>query len=342
MTVKLNFNSGVVDLSIGAGGRAMNRLIDQLMLKAFDNPYLKQKEDQAILAQPTGKLAFTTDSYVVSPYFFPGGNIGSLAVHGTVNDLAVSGAVPQYLSVGLILEEGLPLKDLKIIIESMAQAAQQAGVQIVTGDTKVVEKGKGDGIFINTSGIGIIDAHYTVTHQPLKKGDKIIINGLIAEHGVAVMSARDNLTFMTDVVSDSTHLSDLIGDLLKTGVQPKMMRDPTRGGVAATLHEWSQAYGVGVTIDESALPLSAQVSSACELLGLDPLFIANEGKVLIACDASDADKILAALKQHPKGENAAIIAEVTDEAQVSVCMQTAFGGLRRVDWLSGEQLPRIC
>ncbi|MCF6765673.1 hydrogenase expression/formation protein HypE [Thiotrichales bacterium 19S3-7] len=344
--IKLNFKKDVVDLSMGSGGKSMNRLIDQLMLKAFDNPYLNKKEDQAVLPELQGKLAYTTDSYVVSPYFFPGGDIGSLAIHGTVNDLAVSGATPLYISVGFILEEGLPLCDLKKIVTSMAKAAEASGVSIVTGDTKVVEKNKADGIFINTSGIGVIKPQHQLIKHAIKKGDKIIINGNLAEHGIAVMSERENLTFMTQVLSDSNHLNDLVSDLLSSNrAHIKAMRDPTRGGIAATLNEWAHNYGVSIEIDEAKLPVSDDVLSACELLGLDPLFIANEGKVLMICDKIEADNVLAKLRSHPKGSNAQIIAEVTelnDREAPYVAMKTAFGGLRRVDWLSGEQLPRIC
>lgn len=343
--IKLNFKKDVVDLSMGSGGKSMNRLIDQLMLKAFSNPFLNKKEDQAVLPELKGNLAYTTDSYVVSPYFFPGGNIGSLAIHGTVNDLAVSGATPLYISVGFILEEGLPLSHLKTIVTSMAEAAEKANVMIVTGDTKVVEKGKADGIFINTSGIGVIKEENHLSKESLKEGDCIIINGNIAEHGIAVMSERENLSFMTNVQSDACSLNHLILDLLNEGFKIKLMRDPTRGGIAATLNEWANEYHLGIQIDESALPLSNEVLSACELLGLDPLFIANEGKVLIGCEAEEAERIVNRLKLHPKGKDARIIAKVfqiSEKDMPKVTMQTAFGGLRRVDWLSGEQLPRIC
>ncbi|MBK2125204.1 hydrogenase expression/formation protein HypE [Fangia hongkongensis] len=342
MAVKLNFNSALVDLSMGAGGKAMNRLIDQLMRKAFANEYLAQNEDQAILPKLNGKLAFTTDSFVVSPYFFPGGDIGSLAVYGTVNDLCMSGAKALYISVGFILEEGLPLKDLKKIVYSMADAAKTAGVKIVTGDTKVVEKGKGDGIFINTSGVGVIDQNASVSHQKVQGGDKIIINGNIAEHGVAVMSKRANLDFMTDVVSDAIALNGLVEHLLSQNLNIKMMRDPTRGGIAATLNEWADKYHCSIVVDEATLPISQEVESACELLGLDPLFIANEGKLLIVCSNEDSQSILAHLRKHPLGGNAQIIAEISDTKTQGVQMKTAFGGMRRVDWLTGEQLPRIC
>lgn len=341
MSIKINFKKDLVDMSMGAGGRSMNRLIDQLMRKAFSNEFLDQHEDQALLPNPNAKLAFTTDSFVVSPYFFKGGDIGSLAIHGTVNDLAVSGATPKYISVGFILEEGLPLSDLKKIVESMAKAAKESGVYIVTGDTKVVEKGKGDGIFINTAGVGVLE-HSTVTHQSLNVGDKIIINGYIAEHGVAVMATRDNLTYVTDVETDATSLNGLIRFVMDQGVKIKTMRDPTRGGVAATLNEWADHYQVGLSISEADLPVKERVASACELLGLDPIFIANEGKVLMVCSDEETPKALQALQAHPLGKDARVIAEVTKVGETFVVMKTHFGGLRRVDWLSGEQLPRIC
>ncbi|MFZ9035527.1 MAG: hydrogenase expression/formation protein HypE [Francisellaceae bacterium] len=341
MSIKLNFKKDRVDLSIGAGGRAMNRLVESLILKAFDNQYLNARQDQAMLPAIGKPLAFTTDSYVVSPYFFPGGDIGQLAICGTINDLAVSGATAKYISLGLILEEGLPLAELKCIIESMAKTANEAGVMIVTGDTKVVEKGKGDGIFINTSGIGVIDKAVVNQRKP-EKGDKIIINGNIAEHGTAVMSKRRNLSFLTDVQSDVAWLGDLIGSVADAGISVKTMRDPTRGGIAATLNEWASLYGVSFEIDESALPITLQVASACELLGLDPLFIANEGKVMMICEAEIAEQLVQVLRAHPKGKDACIIGEVVDELKARVSMRTVFGGLRHVDWLSGEQLPRIC
>lgn len=341
MSVKLNFNHGVVDLAMGAGGKAMNRLIDQLIKKAFSNEYLEQNEDQAILPIDQSQIAMTTDSYVITPYFFPGGDIGSLAVYGTVNDLAVGGAHALYLSVGFILEEGPPLKDLKQIVESMANAAKETGVKLVTGDTKVVEKGKGDGIFINTTGVGIINQGL-LSRAPLQQGDCVIINGAIAEHGIAVMSKRQGLQFDCNVQSDAQALNDLIKHLHKEGCQIKTMRDPTRGGIAATLNEWAHQYQVGINIDENALKIEKEVLSACELLGLDPLFIANEGKVLIVCKGAEATNVLTALHKHPKGKNATIIAKVDNNNKAYVSMTTSFGGIRRVDWLSGEQLPRIC
>jgi hydrogenase expression/formation protein HypE len=343
MVQKLNFKSGVVDLSMGAGGQAMHGLIEQLICQYFDNAYINQLEDQAILPAIKGQLAMTTDSYTVTPYFFPGGDIGSLAVYGTVNDLAVGGAEPLYLSVGFILEEGLPLADLEAIVSSMAKAAKQAQVYIVTGDTKVVEQGKGDGIFINTTGIGNLQDHFVSGERP-EKGDSIIINGNIGEHGIAVMSKRPSFTFECDVESDATPLHTLTTWIRDKGCKVKLMRDPTRGGVAATLNEWAHRYQLGIHIDESRLPISKKVQSACELLGLDPLFIANEGKILIVCDPIYTKKVLRCLHSHTLGKNARVIATIEDIylPQAKVTMTTSLGGKRRVDWLSGEQLPRIC
>jgi hydrogenase expression/formation protein HypE len=341
MAVKLNFKTGLVDMSMGSGGKATHNLIEQLMKKYFNNEFLSQSEDQAILPKIDGRIAMTTDSYVITPYIFPGGNIGDLAVNGTINDLSVGGAKPMYMSVGMILEEGLPLSDLKKIVISMAKAATDAGIYLVTGDTKVVEKGKGDGIFINTTGIGVIRDDF-VTRESLKPGDKIIINGTIGDHGVAVMSKRPGLSFDCSIESDSAALNSLVEHLYEQNCVIKTMRDPTRGGVGAILNEWANQYDVGINIQEQSLPIYEEVSSACELLGIDPLFIANEGKVLIVCVGDQAETILSCLRNHPLGEKAEIIATVEDVNTSNVSMTTVFGGKRRVDWLSGEQLPRIC
>ncbi len=338
--MKLNLKENI-DLTIGAGGRAMYQLLNQLILKEFDNEYLAQQSDQAILPQPNGRLAFSTDSYVVSPLFFNGGNIGSLAVNGTINDLAVSGAKPLYLSVGFIIEEGFPLQDLKTIVETMAREAHNAGVLIVTGDTKVVEKGKGDGIFINTSGIGVIDDSVKITPK-IKIGDKIIINGSIADHGMAIMSKRQGLDFSTDIMSDCAALNQLLENVLKINPQIRCMRDPTRGGLSATINEWASFYNIGINLLEDNILVNDNVRGLCELLGLDPLHVANEGKVIILADAGDADAIVAEMRKHPLGKNASIIAEVQSLDETFVTMTTSFGGVRRVDWLTGEQLPRIC
>lgn len=338
--MKLNFKENV-DLTVGAGGRAMYQLLNQLILKEFDNQYLAQQSDQAILPPLAGKLAFSTDSYVVSPLFFNGGDIGSIAVNGTINDLAVAGAKPLYLSVGLIIEEGFPLADLRTVIQSMAKAARDAGVLIVTGDTKVVEKGKGDGLFINTSGVGVIeDANQVVAE--FKVGDKIIINGSIADHGMAIMSKRQGLDFATDISSDCAALNGLIAEVLALNPAIRCMRDPTRGGLSATINEWANFFKLGINLSEQNIVVHDNVKGICELLGLDPLHVANEGKVLITCAAEDAERIVAQLRTHPLGKEAAIIGEIQSLDEAYVTMTTVFGGVRRVDWLSGEQLPRIC
>lgn len=338
--MKVNFKENV-DLTIGAGGRGMYQLLNQLILKEFDNEFLAQQSDQAILPALNGKLAFSTDSYVVSPLFFNGGDIGSMAINGTVNDLAVSGAKPLYISVGFIIEEGFPLADLRTIVQSMARAAKAANVMIVTGDTKVVEKGKGDGIFINTSGIGVIENGVSLK-QEFQLGDKIIISGSIADHGMAIMSQRQGLNFATDIVSDCAALNHLIHDVLSINPAVRCMRDPTRGGLSATLNEWASFFKLGINLQEEQIFVNENVRGLCELLGLDPLHVANEGKVLILCAAKDADAVLAKLQQDPLGVKAAIIGEITSITESFVTMTTNFGGVRRVDWLSGEQLPRIC
>ncbi len=338
--MKLNFKENV-DLTIGAGGRAMYQLLNQLILKEFDNEFLAQQSDQAILPEIKGRLAFSTDSYVVSPLFFNGGDIGSIAINGTVNDLAVSGAKPLYISVGFIIEEGFPLSDLRTIVQSMAKAAREANVLIVTGDTKVVEKGKGDGLFINTSGVGVIDDKVKIAAE-FKIGDKIIINGSIADHGMAIMSRRQGLDFATDIASDCAALNGLLADVLAINPAIRCMRDPTRGGLSATINEWANFYKLGIDLKEDQILVHDNVKGICELLGLDPLHVANEGKVLIMCAAEDAERIVAKMREHPLGKDAAIIAEVQSLDESYVTMTTAFGGVRRVDWLSGEQLPRIC
>lgn len=340
MSLKLNFKENI-DLTVGAGGRAMYQLLNQLILKEFDNPILAQQSDQAILPKLNGRLAFSTDSYVVSPIFFNGGNIGSLAINGTVNDLAMSGAKPLYISVGFIIEEGFPLSDLKLIVETMAEEARKAGVQIVTGDTKVVEKGKGDGIFINTSGVGIIEDNINLTTE-FKVGDKIIINGSIADHGMAIMSKRQGLDFATNIQSDCAALNGLIQDVLAINPAVRCMRDPTRGGISATINEWANFYNIGINLFEKDIQVNDNVKGICELLGLDPLHVANEGKVLILVSSADADRVLEVMRAHPLGKDSSIIAEIESVSNSFVTMTTVFGGKRRVDWLSGEQLPRIC
>ncbi|MAF59090.1 hydrogenase expression/formation protein HypE [Ponticaulis sp.] len=338
---KLDLKNGRVELTYGGGGRAMSQLIDELFRPAFSNTLLDELADYA--GFPGGKrMVMATDGHVISPLFFPGGDIGCLSVHGTVNDVAMSGAKPLYLSASFILEEGFPLGDLHRIVTSMAEAAKAAGVSIVTGDTKVVERGKGDGVFITTTGIGVVEHDTPLGAGEIRSGDKIIVSGTIGDHGVAVMSKREGLSFGTDIQSDTAALHELTALAIETAPGLRVMRDPTRGGVAATLNELAEASGLGVRLDEASLPIRPEVNGACELLGLDPLNVANEGKLIAICSAEDADKLLATMRAHPLGKNAAMIGEMADDPHHFVQMTTSLGGNRIVDWLSGEQLPRIC
>ncbi|PHS75918.1 MAG: hydrogenase expression/formation protein HypE [Rhodospirillaceae bacterium] len=341
-TRPLDLKNGYVDMSFGAGGRAMAQLIEEVFIRAFDNKILNREHDAAVFELPPGRIVMSTDTFVVSPLFFPGGNIGSLAVHGTVNDLAMGGGVPKYLTAGFILEEGFPLSDLVKIVQSMAEAANDANVTIVTGDTKVVERGKGDGVFINTAGVGVVPDGVDIGGDRACPGDVILVNGMLGDHGVAVMSKRENLSFSTEITSDSQALNDLVAEMLKATPNIHVLRDPTRGGVAATLNEIAQQSKVGIELDESALPIRQEVKSACELLGLDPLYVANEGKLIAICPAKDAEHLLAVMRAHAKGQDAAIIGYVSEDKNCFVRMKTHLGGTRMVDWLSGEQLPRIC
>lgn len=350
----IDFKRGRVDMSHGAGGRAMAQLIDELFARAFDNEWLGQGNDGAVLPAPAAgeRLVVATDSHVVSPLFFPGGDIGCLSVHGTINDVAVMGARPLYLAAGFILEEGYPLAELERIVESMAAAARAAGVPIVTGDTKVVEQGKGDGVFINTTGVGALPAGRDLGGANARPGDLVLVSGNIGDHGMAIMSKRESLAFDTEIVSDTAALHDLTAALLRAVPSSaelgdpvrglRVLRDPTRGGLATTLNEIATQSGAGIMLDERAIPVQAQVDAACEFLGLDPLYVANEGKLVAVCARADAAALLAALRAHPLGANAAVIGEVVADPQHFVQMKTGFGGRRIVDWLSGEQLPRIC
>ncbi|KAA1055888.1 hydrogenase expression/formation protein HypE [Azospirillum argentinense] len=341
-TRKLDLARGAVDMSHGSGGKAMAQLVRELFAAAFANPLLDQGNDQAAFDPPAGRMVVTTDGFVVSPLFFPGGDIGSLAVHGTVNDVAMAGAVPLYLTAGFILEEGFPLADLKRLVESMAHAAREAGVSIVTGDTKVVERGKGDGVFITTTGIGVVPPGVAPSGERARPGDAILVSGTMGDHGVAIMSTRENLSFETDIRSDSVALHGLVAGMVAAVPDVHVLRDPTRGGLATTLNEIAHQSGVGMLLREAAIPLKAEVAAACELLGLDPLYVANEGKLIAICAAEDADRLLAAMRAHPLGAEAAIIGTVIEDSHRFVQMETRFGGKRIVDWLSGEQLPRIC
>lgn len=341
---KLDLKAGRVDMSHGAGGRAMAELISSIFKDAFGNELLDQGNDQASFPTPSGgRMVMTTDGYVVSPIFFPGGDIGSLAVHGTVNDLAMAGAKPLYLSASYIIEEGFPLGDLKRIAESMGAAAKAAGVMIVTGDTKVVERGKADGVFISTAGVGVVPDGLVLSGDRARPGDKVIVSGSMGDHGVAIMSSRENLTFETEILSDSAALNGLVETMVAVaGPQLRLMRDPTRGGLAATLNELAHQSGVGFRIVEDRIPIKRQVAAACELLGLDPLNVANEGKLVAVVAAEAAERLVEAMRAHPLGADAAIIGETVEDDQRFVQMTTGFGGGRIVDWLAGEQLPRIC
>ena len=340
---KLDLKTGRVELSHGAGGRAMAKLIGDLFHAAFGNDKLAKMNDQAAFEVAAGRMVMSTDGFVVTPLFFPGGDIGDLAVNGTVNDLAMAGATPLYLTAGFIIEEGLALADLARIVESMGRAARAAGVEIVAGDTKVVERGKADGVFITTAGVGVVPAGIDYSADRICPGDAVILSGSIGDHGVAVMSKRENLTFETEIRSDSAALNGLVGRIVAAGGGAvRAMRDPTRGGLAAVLNEFAEASRVGFAIDEAAIPVSAQVAAACELLGLDPLYVANEGKLIAIVAPEAAEAVVAAMRADPLGGNAAIIGRATADDHHFVQMKTVFGGTRMVDWLSGEQLPRIC
>ena len=341
---KLDIAHGRVDMSHGAGGRAMADLIGGIFRAAFANEWLDQGNDQASFPTPAcGRMVMTTDGYVVSPLFFPGGDIGSLAVHGTINDIAMAGARPLYLSASFILEEGFPFRDLKRIADSMGRAAALAGVPIVTGDTKVVERGKADGVFIATAGIGTVPEGILLSGDRAVPGDVVLISGSLGDHGVAIMSSRANLEFDTAILSDSAALHGLVADMVAAaGPRLRLLRDPTRGGLAASLNELAQQSGVGFRIDEQAIPVKPQVAAACELLGLDPLFVANEGKLVAVVAPEGADAALTAMRAHPLGREAAIIGTVVEGDQRFVQMTTKLDGGRVVDGLSGQQIPRIC
>ncbi len=332
-----------VQLSHGSGGKMMNDLISKLFLWAFDNEHLNKLDDQAVLNVNGQRFAFSTDSFVVDPIFFPGGDIGDLAVNGTVNDVCMSGARPLFLSAGFIIEEGFALAELQRIVESMKAAADRAGVMIVTGDTKVVNRGKGDKIFINTAGIGLIEHDYVVSSKSLVSGDMILLSGSLADHGMAILSKREGLAFDAPIESDTAALNGLVDEILKAGGEAvHALRDPTRGGLAATLNEFAAASSVGIRIKQDRLPINAPVAGACEILGLDPLYVANEGKLVAVVARDKSEEVLAAMRAHPLGAEAVIIGDVVSERPGLVTMQTGIGGWRIVDMLVGEQLPRIC
>jgi hydrogenase expression/formation protein HypE len=351
-------------LGHGSGGKLTADLIQRVFLPELGNPILDALEDQAIVpfsatqggatqsgaiqgsaatnGHPAPRLAFTTDSFVVRPLFFPGGDIGRLAVHGTVNDLAVGGAIPLYLSAAFILEEGLPMNDLRRIVTSLAEACREANVQLVTGDTKVVDHGKGDQIFITTSGIGIVPAGRRLSIRKARPGDRVIVSGTIGDHGIAIMSLREGIEFETVLESDSAALHDLTRVMLDACPEIRCMRDPTRGGVSSALNELAAASNVGVHIHEPKLPVRAEVSAACEMLGLDPLYVANEGKLIAVVPAEHAERVLSVMRQHPLGRNSALIGEIVQDHPGMVIMRSVIGGDRVVTMLAGEQLPRIC
>ncbi len=331
-----------VVLDHGSGGKISHSMVSEMILPAFSNPLLEKLDDGAELEINGQRLAFSTDSYVVDPIFFPGGNIGDLAVNGTVNDIAMCGAKPLYLSVGLIIEEGFPTEDLKTILSTMGEAAKKAGVMVVTGDTKVVPKGKADKIFINTSGVGVIPDGVNVSGQMAKPGDKIIVSGTIADHGVTVMSSREGLKFGSDIQTDSAPLNAMVEKIIGSGGDVHVLRDPTRGGVGTTLNEIASQSGVGMRIIEDSLPVKGAVAGMCELLGFDPLYLANEGKLLAIVAPGDADKVLEIIQQDEFGADAVIIGEVVAEDPGKVFLETTIGGSRIIDMLTGEQLPRIC
>ena len=329
-------------LGHGSGGKLSAELIRDIFLPALRNPVLDKLDDQAVVEVGGVRLAFTTDSFVVKPLFFRGGDIGSLAVHGTVNDLAMGGARPLWLSAAFVIEEGLPMETLRRIVTSLGEAAREAGVTVVTGDTKVVERGKGDGLFINTSGIGVVPEGVRLSADQARAGDKVLLSGSIGDHGIAIMAEREGLEFETPLKSDSAALHTLVAAMLAVTKSIRCLRDPTRGGLSSTLNEIAGASRVNIEVNEDSIPVREEVRGACELLGLDPLYVANEGKLVAVVDPLEADAVLAAMRGHTLGREARIIGTVTEGRAGLVTMRTAFGTTRVVDMLSGDQLPRIC
>jgi len=331
-----------VMLAHGGGGKLSQQLIEKLFLPQFQNEFLSQLHDGAMFTLDGVRLAFSTDSYVVNPIFFPGGNIGELAVNGTINDLAMCGAQALYLSAAFIIEEGFPMEDLWRVVLSMQEAAKNAGVQLVTGDTKVVDRGKGDKIFVNTSGIGLVEEGVNIQPTRAAAGDKILLSGSIADHGVAIMSVREGLKFESEIRSDTAPLNSLVRKMFEVTKEIHVLRDPTRGGVASALNEIAAKAKVGISIVEENIPIRDDVQGCCEILGLDPLYVANEGKLLAFVPSDVAEDVLHAMREHALGRDSAVIGEVLDEHPGLVVMKTRIGGTRVVDMLSGEQLPRIC
>ena len=336
------FNHKQIVLGHGSGGKLTSELIQKVFLPAFSNDYLSRLDDQAVLQLDGSRVAFTTDAFVVTPIFFPGGDIGSLAIHGTVNDLAMSGAKPLYIAAAFILEEGLATEELCRVVRSMSEAAKEAGVLLVTGDTKVVNRGKGDKLFITTTGLGMVDNSVRISADRARPGDKILLSGTIGDHGMAIMSQRENLEFEGTIESDTASLHTLVADMLRAGVEIHCLRDPTRGGVATTLNEIAASSRAGMVIDERRIPVRETVKGACEILGLDPLYVANEGKLLAIVKSDSAALALQAMRKHPLGGDAQVIGEVVSAHPGMVLMKTAIGGTRVVDVMFGEQLPRIC
>ncbi len=331
-----------IKLAHGSGGKLSQELFQEVFQKQFDNRFLNEVHDGAILEMGGCKLAFSTDTFVVNPVFFPGGNIGDLAVNGTVNDVAMCGAKPLFLSTGFILEEGFDIDSLQIIVASMREAADKAGVMLVTGDTKVVENGSADGIFINTTGIGLVDEKVSISPRNATEGDAVILSGRIADHGIAVMSKRQGLEFETDILTDSAPLNKLVEAILETSTEVHVLRDPTRGGIAATLNEIAEAADAGILLNEESIPIDKQVKAVSSMLGLDPLYIANEGKLLAIVGKDSADEVLSVMRTYPEGSESAIIGRVVSDFNGKVVMETTIGTKRIVDMPSGEQLPRIC
>jgi len=335
--------SNVITLDHGSGGKVAHRLTAELLLPLFDNPILSDLHDGAVLTVNGGtRIAFSTDTFTVTPLFFPGGDIGELAVNGTVNDVAMCGARPLFISLALIIEEGFPMADLKRILESTRRAAQAAGVTVVTGDTKVVPKGAADGVFINTSGIGVIAEHVAIGSTGAQPGDKVLLSGTMADHGMTILTQREGLTFDSALQSDSAPLNHMVEKILAASGKVHVLRDPTRGGVGTTLNEIAESSRIGITLQESRLPVREAVAGVCELLGFDPLYVANEGKLLAFVAAEDADAVLEAMRADPYGREACLIGEATADHPGRVVLETRIGGRRIVDMLTGEQLPRIC
>jgi hydrogenase expression/formation protein HypE len=335
-------NRDTVLLGHGSGGKLSAELVRDIFLPAFSNSALAKLNDQAIVALNGSRIAVTTDSFVVSPLFFPGGDIGSLAVPGTVNDLAMGGAQPMFLSVAFIIEEGLSMDILRRIVQSLQQAAALAGVQVITGDTKVVEKGKGDGVFINTTGIGVVPEGIDMSADRARPGDQVLLSGSIGEHGIAILAQREGLEFESAISSDSAALHILTHDMLEVSREIRCMRDPTRGGLSSALNEIASQSRVGIALDECAIPVRDEVKGACEMLGLDPMYVANEGKLIAIVDPSVSEQVLAAMRKHPLGREAQVIGRVTEKNAGLVTMRTPLGTTRIVDMLAGDQLPRIC